>query len=88
MKIKYTAHAQKKFEFFKKLGLIFRKSDIKTALKNPNYSSVDEKRGVSIVLKEIDEKHNLRVVYKENNDIITVITFYATSKGRYQNENT
>lgn len=36
-----------------------------------------------IVSKEIDPKHVLRVVYKQEDDIITVITFYPAEKGRY-----
>lgn len=83
MKVVYTKHALKKFKFLESISWKFTKSDIENALVKPDDSGVDEERQAEFVLKEIDEKHELRVIYRKSNDIITVITFYPTGKGRY-----
>lgn len=82
MKIIFTKHALEKFRSLVLLGWRFTKKDIREALINPNYSFKDEERGVWIILKEIDKEHNLRVIYKKDDGIITVITFYPREKGR------
>lgn len=83
MEITYTKHALLKFKFLASIGRKFSKVDIRNALENPDYSDTDEERGAEVVLKKIDEKHDLRVIYKKHDGIITVITFYPTEKGRY-----
>lgn len=83
MKIFYTKHAERKFEIHKAAGWNFSKRDIKEAIKEPYFSETDEERGVKTALKETGKKYDLRVIYKEEDDIITVITFYPTEKGRY-----
>lgn len=82
MKIVFTRHALEKFRSLVLLGWRFTQKDIREALINPDYSFKDEERDVWIILKEIDNEHNLRVIYKEDGDIITVITFYPREKGR------
>ena len=83
MKIKYTKHALKKFKFLESIGWNFTEADIKNALVKPDDSGVDEEREAEFVLKGIDDRHELRVIYRKSNGIITVITFYPTGKGRY-----
>lgn len=82
-KLVYTKHAQNKFKFHKQLGKIFHKKDIRNAIQNPYFSEINEERGVKIVLKRWDKEHDLRVIYKEKDDIIIIITFYPTEKERY-----
>jgi len=83
VKIVYTKHAQQKFKFLESIGWKFTKSDLEAALEKPDDSGVDVERKAEFVLKEIDERHNLRVIYRKNDGIMTVITFYPTRKGRY-----
>lgn len=83
MKIYYSKQALKKFKFLKKIGWKLSKLDVRKALLDYDYYSEDAIRQVEIVLKEIDERHNLRVIYTKSDDIITVVTFYPTKKGRY-----
>lgn len=83
MRIVYTKHAKRKFGIHKAAGWNFSNKDIKQAIKKPYFSEINEERGVKIVLEEWDEKHDLRVIYKEEGGIITVVTFYPTEKGRY-----
>jgi len=83
MRVVYTKHAERKFKFLKALDLNVNKTDIKDALTHPDYFYKDTEREANVVMKKIDQNHNLRVVYFKENDIITVITFYPTKKGRY-----
>lgn len=83
MKIVFTKHAERKFEIHRLAGWNFPKKDIQEAIKKPYFSETDEERGVKIALKEAGKNTDLRVIYNEKDDIITVITFYPTEKGRY-----
>lgn len=83
MKIIFTKHAKDKFKTHKLAGWKFLQRDIKEAVRNPYFTGAEEGRGVKFVLKSLDKNHDLRVIYKEEDDIITVITFYPTEKARY-----
>lgn len=83
MRFTFTKHALGKFKTHKLAGWKFLQRDINEAIKNPYFAGVEEKRGVKFVLRSWDKDHDLRVIYKQENDIITVITFYPTEKGRY-----
>lgn len=83
MKIVFTKHALGKFETHLSAGWRFTYQDIKKVIKKPDFSDKDEKRGVKIVIKEWDPEHDLRIIYTEKSDIITIVTFYPTEKGRY-----
>lgn len=56
---------------------------IKDVIKNPDHEDKVSDSPKTIASKSIDPKHILRVVYKKEDDIITVITFYPAEKGRY-----
>lgn len=83
MKIAYTKHAKGKFNTHRIGGWDFSNKDITKTITEPDFVEVNKEKKVKIVLKKWDENHDLRVIYKEENDIITVITFYPTEKGRY-----
>lgn len=83
MKIVFTRHSEKKLKDLKNLGVIIKKSFVKNILKNPldvDYESDPPKK---IASGKFGEKHVLRVVFREENGIIIVITFYPAKKGRY-----
>lgn len=86
MKIVFTKHALGKFKTHLIAGWKFTRKDIKAVIKKPYFSEEDTERGergVRIALGRWDHEHDLRVIYKEENDIITIVTFYPTEKGRY-----
>lgn len=83
MKIVYTKHAQGKFKSFKKIGWTFTKKRINEALIKPDRTGNDPERNAKYVLKKMDVKHNIRVIYSDAGGIITVITFYPTRRKRY-----
>lgn len=84
MKIVYTKHAAiDKFMMLKKHNFNVGKRFIKEVIKNSEHEERQENSENIIVSGSIDEKHILRVVYRRENDIIRIITFYPAEKGRY-----
>lgn len=83
-KIIYTKHARiDKFNFFKRHKFKISQKSIKNVIENPEHVDEISDFPKIIASKSLDEKHILRVVYKKEGDIITVITFYPAEKGRY-----
>lgn len=85
MKIVYTKHALGKFKSLAKLNWKFTRKNILAAIENPDFYLEDKERKVLIVLKSIDTNHYLRVIYAKQGGIITIVTFYPSVKGRYEN---
>ena len=84
MKIIYTKHAAvDKFNMLKKHKFKVDKGFIDNVIKNPDHEDKESDKPKIIASKQIDPKHVLRVVYKQEGDIITIITFYPAEKGRY-----
>ena len=84
MRIVFTKHALiDKFAELKGHNFDLTKDDVIAVIDNSDH--VDNKSDYPkiIVSKTFDKKHILRVVYKIENDIIKVITFYPAEKGRY-----
>lgn len=59
------------------------KNFIDKVIKEPDHEDKESDKPKIIASKEIDRKHVLRIVYKREGDIITIITFYPAEKGRY-----
>jgi len=84
VKILYTKHAAvDKFNMLKKHKFNVDKKFIVQVIKNPDHEDKESDKPKIIASKEINQKHVLRVVYKQEGDIITIITFYPAEKGRY-----
>lgn len=83
VKIVYTKHALGKFKHPSVIKLGIKRAHIKMALTSPDYSGETKAENVLFVLKNIDSDHDLRVIYTKG-DIIKIITFYPTEKGRYE----
>ena len=84
MKIVYTKHALGKFKHRSIVRLGIKRKHIKQALINPNYSGETEEKEILFVLVKLDDKHDLRVIYRKS-DIIKIITFHPAERGRYEN---
>lgn len=86
MRFVFTKHAIfEKFAILKKhkFQTKITKSLIKEIILNPEHEDQESDKPKIIASKTIDSKHVLRVVYRRENDIIRVITFYPAEKGRY-----
>jgi hypothetical protein len=81
----YTKHAKEKFKILKNQGFPIKKKLVEETLRFPervDYSQIPLLRAE----KTIDEKHVLRVVFKKENGIIKVITFYPARKRKIKYE--
>lgn len=84
MKIIYTKHAGvDKFALLRRHHFKVSKRLIKEVLQNPEHIDKESDTPKIIASRSIDSRHILRVVYRKEGDIITVITFYPAEKGRY-----
>ena len=73
--IHFTRHAEDKFEILRKHGLKISKRLITDSINTPDV--IDKSRlPLLIAQKSLDRDHVLRVVYKIENNIKIVITFY------------
>lgn len=83
MKIVFTKHALGKFKHPSVIKLGIKRAHIKQAVTFPDYSGETKEKDVLFVLKNIDGEHDLRVIYTKS-DIIKIVTFHPTKKGRYE----
>ncbi len=84
MKIVFTKHASNKFTNLPAGSVVVIKKDVMSAIRNPDFKDLESDKPKIIVHKILDANHIVRVVYKKQSGIITVITFYPTKKGRYE----
>lgn len=83
MKFVFTKHAKDRLVKFAKIGIKIYRRDVLATIKNPEHLDKESDFPKIIASKPRDEKHILRVVFKIEDDIITIITFYIAKKGRY-----
>ncbi len=87
MKILFTKHAEGNFKRFRKYKLVIPRKSVLKTVKNPeNVDKISDKPKI-IASKIFNKRLVLRVVYKIEHDIITIITFYPSRKGRYYESN-
>lgn len=83
MKFVFTKHAEKdKLPILRKLGWKVTKHKIKNTLKNPRWQGISG-HGEKTAMDLIDNKHILRVIFRKEGDIITIITLHIARRGKY-----
>lgn len=83
MKIHFTKHAEEKFKILSNYGVKISKIRVIKTVKKPNI--IDNSRNpLFIARSDLDKNHVLRVVYKTENNFLTVITFYPGRKSQYE----
>ncbi len=84
MKINFTKHAvEDKFSELEKHGWKVTKTKIRSIIKKPEWKGVS-KHGQETAMGLLDEKYILRVIFRRENGIITVITFHMARRGKYE----
>ncbi len=83
MRVIFTRHAERKIKDLEALGIYIENSLIKKILAQPIHLDITSDHPKKIASGEFDTTRILRIVYKEENGIMTVITFYPAKKGRY-----
>ena len=81
MKIVLTQHAKYKIALLEKYGFITTEDEVISTISNPD--SIYEQERIFIAQKAVSERHLLRVVYKQEKDIV-VITLYPARRDRYE----
>ncbi len=87
MKIVFTKHANGKFGKFKEDEIVIPKREIEETIKHPDHVDKESDRPKIIASRTFNSRLVLRVVYKAEDDIITIVTFYLAKKGRYYESN-
>jgi uncharacterized DUF497 family protein len=81
--IYFTKHANEKFEILKRHKFSISKKQILKIITKPD--KIDySRRPLLIAQGKFDTNHVLRVVYKQERDIIKVITFYPGRSKQYE----
>lgn len=88
MKFIFTKHAKERLRDFARYGVKISRQEVIEVIKNPEHVDEESDHPKMIASKPKDAKHILRVVFKIEDDIITVITFYPAMKGRYYENQT
>lgn len=84
MKIILSWHVlNEKIPLLKSVNWNITKAKIRQTIKKPKWRGTTEK-GQPTAMSLVDQNHILRVVYKRENDIITVITIHIARRGRYE----
>lgn len=83
MRIIFTKHAENKFDTLGRHKFIVSKEQVLETVKNPDI--IDYSRlPLLIAQRPFDKKHVLRVVYKQEGEVIRIITFYPGRKSQYE----
>jgi hypothetical protein len=83
VKIKYTKHAELKLIDLSELGIKINKVFIRKIINKPAHIDKTSDYPNLIFSGNLSKGHILRIVCKEEDGIIKVITFYPAKKGRY-----
>lgn len=79
----FTKHAENKFEVLGRHGVRISKNQVIETVKKPDL--IDESRLPLLIAQgDLDQNHVLRVVYKQEDDVVKVITFYPGRKRQYE----
>ncbi len=83
MRFHFTKHAKQKFLRVRKAGFKITQKQVKQTVSSP--LKVENRfDGTYIATTIIDKMHVLRVVYRTENDIIVIITFYPGRRKAYE----
>jgi len=83
LKIRYTRHAEQKFDVLRRHGFEVRREQVEETLRIPE-AIIPQEGGRFIAQRAISRRHLLRVVYREEGETKVVITFYPARRGRYE----
>lgn len=81
--IYFTKHAEEKFDILKRHKFFVSKKRVIETITNPE--KIDYSRlPLLIAQSKFDKTHVLRVVYKQEESLIKVITFYPGRRTQYE----
>lgn len=83
--VRYARHARDKFELLARYGVSVSPAIVEDTIRNPDVMVPDPSGGGrSIAQRRISDRHVLRVVYRREENLAVVITFYPGRRNRYE----
>ncbi len=83
--IVFTRHARNKFEILKRHKFLVSERQVIKTIEKPDL--IDYSRfPLLIAQRKFDKEHVLRVVYKKEDGVIKIITFYPGRKEHYEKQ--
>ena len=82
-RIRFSKHAEAKFDIFRDHGVILTKETVRSVLSNPEMIE-EGYAGRRVAQAKLDEEHVLRVVFEESEVELKIITFYPGRRERYE----
>ena len=82
-KIVFSDHAEDKFKILERHGFNITKETILAAVKTPDKIEKGYKNR-KIAQRVISNRHIIRVVFEELNEVLRIITFYPGRRERYE----
>lgn len=82
MRFRFTKHARGKFKKIAKTGIDVTEKQVKRTVRLP-IKLEDRADGTYIAMRLLDESHVLRVVYRIEDSVRVVITFYPGRRKQY-----
>ena len=83
MQIRFTQHAEEKFYVLMRHGWNISREKVEETVQNSVVLD-HSRRPLVIAQSSLDERHVLRVVYKQDEGVAVVITFYPGRKSQYE----
>lgn len=84
MKIIFTKHIEDKLQDIKHQKLGITKAKLREVINNP--LAIDLEIDPHQSIGKLNENLSLSVIWKVENNTLKMITFYASSKGRYESK--
>ena len=83
MAIRFTKHALEKFTVLQKHGVFITKQKVLDTVTNPELVDTQSRAPLIVSQSTLDQTRVLRVVYRQEVEIIVIITFYPGRKSQY-----
>ncbi|MDP3793727.1 MAG: hypothetical protein Q8R07_03160, partial [Candidatus Uhrbacteria bacterium] len=83
MIVRFTKHAQEKFSLLRRHGVSITATQVTVALEKPDFIDYSH---LPLLIAQIgfDAHRVLRVVYRQEGNVMTVITFYPGRRKQYE----
>jgi len=83
--VRYTGHARGKFELLARYGVRVSPTMVEDTIRNPDTMMPDPSGGGrTIAQRRMSDRHVLRVVFRREDNVAVVITFYPGRRSRYE----
>jgi ribulose-5-phosphate 4-epimerase/fuculose-1-phosphate aldolase len=83
MDVRFTKHAREKFKVLQNHGVFIPETRVVETVLNPEFVDRETRAPLFVVQGTLDQSHVLRVVYRQEENVIVIITFYPGRMSQY-----